>query len=95
MRTHNILMMGITRTFDLLERYQNNFTKEDVFAAKEQGTWVKYSTELYIRNSHLVAYGLLTLGIQKGDRIVTVTNNRPLIKLPAQKAYMLLMKLRA
>ncbi len=69
--------MEIRRTFDLLERYKNRFNKEDAFVAKENGTWVKYSSEDYINNSHNISYGLLALGIKKGDKIATITNNRP------------------
>jgi long-chain acyl-CoA synthetase len=69
--------MTVSRTFDLLERYRNEFVKEDAFAVKVGGNWIRYSSEQYIRNSYLVAYGLLAMGIQKGDKVVTVTNNRP------------------
>jgi len=69
--------MIITRTFDLLNRYQENFDRDDVLVAKENGKWVKYSTRKYIDNSYAFSYGLLALGIKKGDKIVTVSNNRP------------------
>jgi len=69
--------MEVTRTFDLLERYRKNFNKEDALVAKKDGQWIQYSTDTYIRNSYLVAYGLLAMGMKKGDKIVTVTNNRP------------------
>jgi len=69
--------MRISRTFDLLERYKKNFMKEDAFVAKQNGKWVKYSTQQYIDYSHFVSYGLLALGLKKGDKIVTITKNRP------------------
>ncbi len=69
--------MEVTRTFDLLERYRENFIKDDALLAKKDGRWVGYSTEQYIRNSYLVSYGLLSLGMQKGEKVVSVTNNRP------------------
>ena len=69
--------MEITRTFDLLERYRKNFIKEDALVAKRNGQWVRFSTDQYVRNSYLVSYGLLALGMRKGDKIATVTNNRP------------------
>jgi long-chain acyl-CoA synthetase len=70
--------MQITRTFELLDRYREKFPgKPDAFAYKENKTWKLISTEDYIRNSYLFSYGLLALGFRKGDRIVTVTNNRP------------------
>jgi len=69
--------MIVTRTFDLLNRYQENFDKEDALVAKESGKWVKYTTRQYIDYAYAFSYGLLALGIKKGDKIVTVSNNRP------------------
>ncbi|MCD4773895.1 MAG: long-chain fatty acid--CoA ligase [Bacteroidales bacterium] len=69
--------MKVSRTFDLLERYKANFKKEDVFVAKENGKWKKYSTQDYIEQSYYFSYGLLSLGFKKGDKILTISNNRP------------------
>jgi long-chain acyl-CoA synthetase len=69
--------MEVRRTFDLLERYQEKFPKEDALAAKNNGTWQTFSTNDYIRQSNLFSYGLLALGLKKGDVIATVSNNRP------------------
>jgi len=70
--------MEVTRTFDLLDRYATQFaSKPDVFAAKVNRTWVKHSTKDYIDNSNHISYGLLALGLQKGDKVATITNNRP------------------
>lgn len=66
------------RIFDLLGRYANLFAhKEDALCAKENGVWVKYSTKEYIDYSYNFSYGLLELGLKKGDKIITITNNRP------------------
>jgi len=69
--------MSIKRTFDLLDRFQNQFNKEKVFNAKSKGQWVSYNAQEYIALSHEFAYGLLALGYQKGDKLATITNNRP------------------
>ncbi|MCD4833311.1 MAG: long-chain fatty acid--CoA ligase [Bacteroidales bacterium] len=70
--------MRVIRTFDLLERYEQKFlSKEDAFGVKQDGKWVKYSSKEYIEIAHQISYGLLSLGMQKGDKIVTITNNRP------------------
>jgi long-chain acyl-CoA synthetase len=70
--------MQITRTFDLLERYHEKFPgKPDALAYKENKAWKTISTEDYIRYSYLFSYGLSAMGLKKGDRIITVTNNRP------------------
>ncbi len=69
--------MNVTRTFDILEWYQNNFTKDDALAGKVKGEWIKYSTQQYVEYSNNFSYGLLALGFKKGDKIATVSNNRP------------------
>jgi len=70
--------MEITRVFDLLDNFKEKYSdKDDVIAGKENGRWVKYSTLDYIEQSNLVSCGLLALGIKKGDRIASISNNRP------------------
>ena len=69
--------MEVTRTFDLLDYCLENKSREDAIAGKQGTQWVKFSTAQYARNAELLAYGLLSLGIQKGDRVSTVSGNRP------------------
>jgi len=70
--------MDMEKIFDLLDRYKNLFAhKEDALCAKENGVWVKYSTKEYIDYSYNFSYGLLELGLKKGDKIITIANNRP------------------
>ena len=70
--------MEPTRTFDLLDRYMLHYPdKEDALAAKKDGKWIYYSSKQYNELSHQFAYGLLELGFEKGDKIITITNNRP------------------
>ncbi|MDD2631081.1 MAG: long-chain fatty acid--CoA ligase [Bacteroidales bacterium] len=69
--------MEVTRIFDLLDRYAEHFHRPDVFAGKQNGVWKKYTYNDYIRQSNLVSYGLMELGFQQGDKIATISNNRP------------------
>jgi long-chain acyl-CoA synthetase len=70
--------MNVERNFDLLERYCKLFgNKEDALCAKENGEWVRYSSGEYIDFSYNFSYGLLEMGLKKGDKIITITNNRP------------------
>ncbi len=70
--------MIIQRNFDLLERYRALYPdKEDALCFKQKGDWKKYSTQDYILNSVRVACGLLEMAYAKGDKIVTVSANRP------------------
>jgi len=66
-----------TRNFDLLERFINQFPGKNVLSEKIDGTWTFYTSEQYHEIAHNFALGLLELGLKKGDKIVTVTNNRP------------------
>lgn len=69
--------MVVTRNFDLLDRYKEFYIKEDALCAKQNGVWLKFSTADYIEYSYDFSYALLGLGLRKGDKIITVSNNRP------------------
>ncbi len=69
--------MRIERTFDLLENARQNYSKPDLLAAKREGAWVKFSAEDYFRNAKIFSFGLLAMGFKKGDKIASVSNNRP------------------
>jgi len=62
----------------LLDRYATMCPeKEDALAGKDDGKWKKYSTQEWIDSSRHVSYGLLKLGVEKGDKIASITFNRP------------------
>lgn len=69
--------MEVTRLFDILERNVIEFPKDDAICGKENGVWTKYSSKQYLETVNNISYGLLQLGIQKGDCIATITPNRP------------------
>ena len=70
--------MMVTRTFDILDRYATLFNdKEDVFVSKKGGSWKKYSTADYINFSNWFSYGLMELGLSKGDKIASMSTNLP------------------
>lgn len=69
--------MTPTRTFDLLERALKIFPGKQALAEKVEGEWIFYTSEQYNEIAHQFACGLLEMGYKKGDKIVTVTNNRP------------------
>lgn len=71
------MTVKVTRTFDILERYIHEFPREDALGGTKDGEWYTYSTEDYYKKSHQFALGLLALGFKKGDKIATVTSNRP------------------
>lgn len=67
----------VTRTFDILERYLREFPRKDALGGKKNGDWYIYSTKEYYDKAHQFALGLLAMGFEKGDKIATVTVNRP------------------
>lgn len=69
--------MQVTRTFDILERLRENFMCEDALAVKRNKKWDIFSTQDYLDNAYDFAYGLMALGYKKGEKIGTVSNNRP------------------
>jgi long-chain acyl-CoA synthetase len=69
--------MEITRTFDLLNLYREKYRMEDALAGKEKGVWVRYSSDQYIDFAYNISYGLLAMGLKKGDKVCTISNNRP------------------
>ena len=69
--------MTPTRTFDLLENFVTKYAGKNALSEKVNGKWIFYSSEKYSEIAHHFALGLLELGFSKGDKIVTVTNNRP------------------
>ena len=66
-----------SRIFELAEYTQQKFNKPDVIAGKEDGVWRTYSAEEFVKITDAVGYGLLNLGINRGDRIAIVSANRP------------------
>ena len=70
--------MQLTRLFDLLPRYRELFgDKPDVLAAKENGQWRGYSLSEFQQAVAEVSYALIEMGIVPGDRIASISNNRP------------------
>jgi long-chain acyl-CoA synthetase len=69
--------MKFARTFDLLDNLKQNYDKPDILAARREGMWVKFSVDEYLENARHFAKGLMAMGFQKGDKIATVSNNRP------------------
>ncbi len=71
-------MKQITRIFDLLELYKEEYNSiSDLFNIKIDGAWVHFSANDYLHYSNLISLGLLSLGVTKGTRIGTVMNNCP------------------
>ncbi|TRX00273.1 AMP-dependent synthetase/ligase [Flavobacterium gawalongense] len=71
-------MTSITRLFDFPYYQQEKFnTIPDALTTKQNGVWVKTSTQEYIAKANAVSRALLKLGVQIDDKIAVIsTNNR-------------------
>jgi len=64
------------RLFDILE-YHKIFDKKNAFGAKVNGAWKELSSKDYIELSAQMSFGLMALGVKPGDKIASISNNRP------------------
>jgi len=69
--------MEVTRTFDILEWNIQNYPREVAIAGKYGNEWKTWSTDEYRDSVNLVSYGLMAMGLKKGDKVATITGNRP------------------
>lgn len=67
------------RIFDLFDRFQQmpDTVGQFKLASKINGTWKEYSASEYAQISRNVSLGLLASGYLPGNKIATITNNRP------------------
>lgn len=70
--------ISITRLFEIVDRHKSIFAdKPDTLVFKKEGKWIPVSSSKFVENVNLVSAGLHALGLKKGDKIATVSNNRP------------------
>lgn len=70
-------MENVTRLFDFIQYQKDNYPCEVALAGKENGEWVTYSTDEVITLGNKLSRALLSLGVQPGDKIALISNNRP------------------
>jgi len=69
--------MEVTRLFDALYYQKEQFPKKDALAAKVKGQWEKVSTDELIDTVNKLSSGVLSLGLNPGDKVGIVSFNRP------------------
>jgi long-chain acyl-CoA synthetase len=69
--------MEIKRTFEFIEYALKHHPYDDAFNIKRNGEWQKFSTQEIKDNADAFSSALIDMGFRKGDKILTVTNNRP------------------
>lgn len=70
--------MNMNRIFDILDNMKEKYGNKDVLAKRgPDGKWIKYTVEQYDEHAHAIASALLEMGLQKGDKVATIMQNRP------------------
>jgi len=69
--------MEIKRTFEFIEHALENHPQDDAFSVKRNGKWEKFSTQTVKDNADYFSSWLIDIGFKKGDKILTISNNRP------------------
>ncbi|MGY5255183.1 AMP-dependent synthetase/ligase [Sphingobacterium spiritivorum] len=70
-------MNTLTRVFDFITRYKEEFSKPVMVAGKREGKWKTYSTDEFIEIIDNISKAMLARGVKKGDRIALMSGNRP------------------
>ncbi|MCX7862234.1 MAG: long-chain fatty acid--CoA ligase [Bacteroidales bacterium] len=71
-------MDTVTRTFDIINHLSKHYSyKNDILAGKQQGIWYTFSVEDYQKYTNYISIALLHIGFQKGDKIISVSSNKP------------------
>ena len=68
-------MISITRLFDFPYYQLENFTISDALVAKQDGKWIKTSTQEYIAKANAISRALVQIGVQKNDKIAIISSN--------------------
>jgi long-chain acyl-CoA synthetase len=69
--------MDVTRTFDIVKLNLEKYPRKDMYGGKRENEWITYSPEEVSNYVNWVSYGLMALGYQKGDKIATISGNKP------------------
>ena len=68
-------MSQITRLFDFPYYQLENYPLQDAIVSKQNGNWIKLSTQEYIDKANAFSKGLVELGVTKGDKIALISSN--------------------
>lgn len=69
-------MKNPERLFDIPYLQLQNYPQEVMFSTKVDGKWIAVSTKDFLDQANEVSKGLIAMGIQPGDKIAMVSQNR-------------------
>lgn len=68
-------MINITRLFDFPQYQKEKYNSiPDALATKQNGEWIKTSTDEYISKANAISRALLRMGVQINDKIALITS---------------------
>lgn len=72
------MLQEVAHIYDLLTKLEERFPdKQDMLCRRSGKEWICFSVKDYVRYSNLLAYAFSSMGYGKGDKVVTICNNRP------------------
>ncbi len=69
--------MEVKRTFDIIQWNLEKYPRKDMYGGKKDNQWITYSTEEVRDYVNLVSYGLLSMGYRRGEKVATISANKP------------------
>lgn len=69
-------MLTIDRLFDVPRHQLKNYPNPNMFVTKTNGIWVPLSTSAFLDAAMNVSRGLISMGVQAGDRVAVASSNR-------------------
>ena len=69
--------MDLRRNFDIVDNNVKEHRSDKALSIKRNGRWESFSIDEYKQTVDDFSYGLMEMGFKKGDKIMTLSNNRP------------------
>jgi long-chain acyl-CoA synthetase len=69
-------MIQAQRLFDTVYYQNEKYPNEKMFVTKVNGQWIPKSNQTFIDEAMVVSRGLIAFGVNKGDNVALVSNNR-------------------
>jgi long-chain acyl-CoA synthetase len=69
-------MIQAQRLFDIPYHQLKNYPNSNMFVTKTNGNWIGMKTADFVEKANLLSRGLISLGINAGDRVAVSSNNR-------------------
>ena len=71
------MIMEVKRTFDIIQLNLEKYPRPVMYGGKKDNEWITYSTDEVNDYVNWVSYGLLSMGYKKGDKVATISGNKP------------------